>query len=212
MRKLIVLIMLIISLAVNFPGTTRAYARVIPEMPERYSVHMVRKGNTLWGISLKYMPGVNPVQGVKWICQVNRIPWNHVIHPGDNLIVPDYDGPLKKPVNNTQKAPASRPSTELTSRYDNWMTVEATAYCSCAKCCGKSDGITASGARARSGTIAVDPKLIPLGKRVYVTGFGWCRAEDTGRLIKGRKIDIWFASHREAVKFGRKTLRIKIDK
>lgn len=78
-----------------------------------------------------------------------------------------------------------------------------TAYCGCSKCCGKSDGITASGTKAKANhTIAVDTKKIPLGTIILINGKKYV-AEDTGGAIKGKKIDIYFSSHSEALEFGR---------
>tara|TARA_B100002003_G_C13790258_1_gene390775 strand:+ start:136 stop:552 length:417 start_codon:yes stop_codon:yes gene_type:complete len=93
----------------------------------------------------------------------------------------------------------------------------ATAYCSCKKCCDKDPsskwyGITASGRRARWGTVAVDRRLIKLGSRLRIEGFPKTifRAEDVGGAIKGKHIDLWFPSHREALKFGRQKLVVKL--
>ncbi|NBC73339.1 DUF348 domain-containing protein [Paenibacillus sacheonensis] len=66
-------------------------------------------------------------------------------------------------------------------------------------------GITASGARVQEGrTIAVDPRVIPIGYWVYIEGIGFRRAEDTGSAIKGNKIDVYFDSESYADRFGRK--------
>lgn len=85
-------------------------------------------------------------------------------------------------------------------------TFEATAYCPCTKCCGaNAKGITASGTKVQANrTIAVDPKIIPLGSKVHIEGFGDYIAEDTGGAIKGYKIDIYFQTHQDALNFGRK--------
>lgn len=91
----------------------------------------------------------------------------------------------------------------------NAEVFKATAYCSCKKCCDKdpSDkwyGITATGKRARWGTVAVDKRVIKLGSKLRIKGFPNTifRAEDVGGAIKGNHIDVWFPSHREALKFG----------
>jgi 3D (Asp-Asp-Asp) domain-containing protein len=91
----------------------------------------------------------------------------------------------------------------------NAEVFKATAYCSCEKCCDKdpSDkwyGITATGKRARWGTVAVDKRVIKLGSTLRIKGFPNTifRAEDVGGAIKGNHIDVWFPSHREALKFG----------
>lgn len=79
---------------------------------------------------------------------------------------------------------------------------EITAYCPCIKCCGKTDGITATGTIATEGrTIAVDPNKIPYGTEVIIDGKSYF-AEDCGSAIKGNKIDLYFDSHQEALEWG----------
>ncbi|MFQ5714069.1 MAG: 3D domain-containing protein [Candidatus Scalinduaceae bacterium] len=97
---------------------------------------------------------------------------------------------------------------------------KVTAYCSCERCCNKkpSDkwyGITATGKVAKWGTVAVDRKVIKLGSRLKIQGFPKTtfRAEDVGSAIKGNHIDIWFPSHKDALRFGvKKTVVYCIDK
>lgn len=80
---------------------------------------------------------------------------------------------------------------------------EITAYCHCVKCCGKSDGITASGTKTTADrTIAVDPRIIPLGSKILIDGKIYV-AEDVGDGIKGNHIDIYFPTHQAALNFGR---------
>nr|MCR4745168.1 3D domain-containing protein [Lachnospiraceae bacterium] len=77
-----------------------------------------------------------------------------------------------------------------------------TAYDACIQCCGKTDGITASGTRAKSGrTIAVDKSLIPLGSKVVIAGHVYI-AEDTGSDIRGNWIDVFMDTHEIAKRFG----------
>lgn len=81
-------------------------------------------------------------------------------------------------------------------------TFKLTAYCPCTKCCGKNDGITASGTKATANrTIAVDPKVIPYGTEFIINGNTYI-AEDCGGAIKDNIIDIYFDSHQEALNFG----------
>lgn len=86
-----------------------------------------------------------------------------------------------------------------------------TAYCPCAKCCGAwADGITFTGAVATPGrTIAVDPSVIPLGSTVIINGKEYV-AEDIGGAIKGDRIDIFFATHDDALQFGVQYADVKI--
>ncbi|SYX87007.1 3D domain-containing protein [Paenibacillus alvei] len=70
---------------------------------------------------------------------------------------------------------------------------------------GSAGAKTASGAMVSEGrTIAVDPKVIPLGWWVYIEGIGFRRAEDTGGAVKGKIIDVYFDSKKAVSKFGRK--------
>lgn len=94
-----------------------------------------------------------------------------------------------------------------TLNYSKKITVSATAYTASA---GKK---TASGRVAQYGVIAVDPKVIPLGTKLYVEStddgkswqYGYCVAGDTGGAIKGNKIDLFFNSKSECLQFGRRS-------
>lgn len=107
--------------------------------------------------------------------------------------------------------------------YTDVIQLEATAYCACYKCCGKYPsnkyyGITKTGTRAKVGTIAVDPKLIPLGTKMYVEGLGGAKnygvgkAEDIGGAIKGKIIDLYFDTHEETIQWGRQQVNVYILK
>ena len=108
--------------------------------------------------------------------------------------------------------------------------LEATGYCKCGKCCGwhrtwygrpvhssgpskgkrKEVGLTASGKRVRRGTIAADTSVYPFGTIVYIEGYGYGRVEDRGGAIKGKRIDLFFPSHRRALEWGRRKVRVKV--
>lgn len=61
---------------------------------------------------------------------------------------------------------------------------------------------TASGMKAAVGVVAVDPKVIPLGSRLYIEGYGYAIAGDTGGAIKNNRIDLFFNTERECVNYG----------
>lgn len=91
--------------------------------------------------------------------------------------------------------------------------VTVTHYDCCVECCGKADGITASGVRATPGvTVAVDPAVIPLGADVLVDyGDGeicYYRADDTGSGVVGNHIDLCVADHQTAAQLGRRTATV----
>ena len=89
--------------------------------------------------------------------------------------------------------------------------VTATAY---TPNCNGCSGITATGVNIKSNPnmklIAVDPNVIPLGSKVWVEGYGYAIAADTGGAIKGNKIDILVSSKSAAKNWGRKKVRIKV--
>lgn len=82
------------------------------------------------------------------------------------------------------------------------LAVLATAYCL--------SGATATGTQTHPGTIAVDPRVIRMGSRVEVPGYGLSRAEDTGSAIRGRRIDVWFRSCAQARRWGARRVRVKV--
>lgn len=91
--------------------------------------------------------------------------------------------------------------------------VIVTHYDCCVQCCGKDDGITASGRKATPGvTVAVDPNVIPLGSDVLVDyGDGeihYYRSDDVGGSVKGNHIDLCVATHEEALQLGRRTATV----
>jgi 3D (Asp-Asp-Asp) domain-containing protein len=90
------------------------------------------------------------------------------------------------------------------------LDVVATAYCPCVKCCGKDDGITSTGVKAKANhTVAADPKVLPYGTEIVI-GENTYVVEDCGGAIKGNRIDFFFDTHKEALQFGRQEVTIWI--
>jgi 3D (Asp-Asp-Asp) domain-containing protein/uncharacterized coiled-coil protein SlyX len=107
-------------------------------------------------------------------------------------------------------AASTLPSTK--SPQGRKVTVEATGYI--ATCSEGCTGITATGynlaANPHAKVIAVDPNVIPLGTKVYVPGYGYAVAADTGGGINGHEIDVHFPSTHDALQWGRRTIEITI--
>jgi 3D (Asp-Asp-Asp) domain-containing protein len=92
----------------------------------------------------------------------------------------------------------------LVARHALEMTATAyTPYCN-----GGCDGVTATGRRAGPGVVAVDPHVIPLGSHLYIPGYGFAIAGDTGGSIQGNRIDLGFSSYRAAVRFGCRSVTV----
>lgn len=87
------------------------------------------------------------------------------------------------------------------------MTMEASAYTIAE---GSGTGRTATGRKATYGVVAVDPKVIPLNTLVFVEGYGFAIAADTGGAIKGKKIDLCMTSRQKAIQFGRRDVVVHV--
>jgi 3D (Asp-Asp-Asp) domain-containing protein len=85
------------------------------------------------------------------------------------------------------------------------LRMVATAYTAY---CGGCGGMTAIGRRAGHGIVAVDPRVIPLGTRLFIPGYGLAIAGDTGGDIRGDRIDLGFDSLRDALLFGRRDITV----
>ena len=95
------------------------------------------------------------------------------------------------------------------------MNMVATAYDPGPISTGKSPGhpaygITATGMRASYGVVAVDPRVIPFYTRLYIPGYGYAIAGDTGGDIKGNRIDVFFPTYSQAIQWGRRSVPVYI--
>lgn len=108
------------------------------------------------------------------------------------------------PVETPKPAVTSRGNITSSNGRVNLGTYTLTAYCACAKCCGKTDGITASGKRATSNHTVAAPSSFPFGTKLEINGKIYT-VEDRGGAIQGKRLDIYFDSHQEALNFGRRT-------
>lgn len=113
----------------------------------------------------------------------------------------------------TEEPENERIETALLERAQVIEDCTVTHYDCCVACCGKTDGITATGVRATPGvTVAVDPAVIPLGSDVLVDyGDGelhYYRAEDTGGAVRGNHIDLCVQDHDTALRLGVREARV----
>lgn len=98
-----------------------------------------------------------------------------------------------------------------TYRFTKVLTMSATGYTAGPESTGKyADGYTYTGLKATRGIVAVDPRVIPLGTRLYVEGYGPALAADIGGAIKGNKIDLCFDTVAEALAWGRRTVKVYV--
>ena len=86
---------------------------------------------------------------------------------------------------------------------------KVTAYCSCAKCCGKTTGITASGTKATAGRTVAASGQFAFGTKLIINGQEYT-VEDRGGAIQGNRIDVYMNSHAEALAWGVKYLPVQV--
>jgi 3D (Asp-Asp-Asp) domain-containing protein len=171
------------------------------------SVHTVKKGDTLYKIALQYHTSVAIIK------KANNLK-SDLIKPNQKLKVSKKAvAKAKSKVKAKAKAAKKAPSRSDDNNVLKEITVSASAYT--ANCNGCS-GITSTGINLKKNpdlkVIAVDPRVIPLGSKVYVEGYGYAIAGDTGGAIKGNKIDVFIPTKSGALNWGRKTVKIKVFK
>lgn len=97
------------------------------------------------------------------------------------------------------------------------IRMEVTAYCACRECCGpNAKGITASGRPVtynRGKFVAADTSLLPFGTKLIIPGYNNSRAVpvlDRGGAIEGRRLDLFFPSHQQALQWGRQMVDVTV--
>jgi 3D (Asp-Asp-Asp) domain-containing protein len=97
-------------------------------------------------------------------------------------------------------------------RINKILVMNASAYTPHRSGGGTGSGRTANGWPAGFGLVAVDPRIVPLGTMLYVEGYGMAIAADKGRSIKGHKIDLCYHSRADALRFGRRQVKVHVLK
>ena len=108
--------------------------------------------------------------------------------------------------NQTNQSLIQTPAANLDSKTN--IVKEANAFRATAYCL---KGRTAMGGSVRRGIVAADPRVLPLGSRIQLSAgsySGTYTVADTGGAVKGRKLDIWMPSCVEAVRFGRRNVKV----
>ncbi len=124
---------------------------------------------------------------------------------------------IKEPVNKivqvsqvtTSRAGTTSRTTPSTTASTSGQIYKITAYCSCAKCCGKTNGITAMGTKATAGRTVAASSRFAFGTTLNINGHNYT-VEDRGGAINGNKIDIYVNSHAEALAWGVRYLPVSV--
>ncbi|WP_159882880.1 3D domain-containing protein [Paenibacillus puerhi] len=149
----------------------------------------VRAGDTLYRISRSFGVSLNDIMAANDISSPDRL------SIGTRLEIPVQEAALQFADGRTNivKQVLSTTLTAYTAGYESTgKTPSHPQY-----------GITYSGSKAEEGrTIAVDPKIIPIGTTVFIDGIGLRKAEDIGSAIRGSRIDVFMKDVSEALEFG----------
>lgn len=131
----------------------------------------------------------------------------------DGKIVPKEEEKTssEKPSSETSTETSSTNSSASSFNYSQVLVMDATSYTDDPAENGGYN-TTKLGTPLRYGVVAVDPKVIPLGTKLYIEGYGYAVAEDTGGAIKGKRIDLCFTNKAQANAFGRKNVKVYILK
>jgi 3D (Asp-Asp-Asp) domain-containing protein len=112
----------------------------------------------------------------------------------------DANPPPASPAGTIRPAPLRAPTNTASARGALLGSFEVT--------CHTGKGVTASGRPSSRETVSVDPRVVPLRTRLVIEGVGIRVAADTGRNIRGRRLDIWEPSAAACTQFGRRQLRV----
>ena len=131
------------------------------------------------------------------------------VQPGQQVQVSNQKSGVRPSPDAKSDPSIADPASSLTKIEDDYevapVTYTATAY--------SLRGRTASGQPVSRGLIAADPRILPLGTRVRVDAgnfSGEYLVADTGGSVKGRRIDIWTPTSREALRFGRRAVKLTV--
>lgn len=183
--------------------------------------HTVSANDTFWKLSMHYnIP-------LKSLMEANAAIDPLQLRVGMKLAIPeDLKSTMQASMTNTSADESAEGLIQGPGGYDYVFTkqlnVQATAYTASASENGKWGAVDYFGNKLQIGTIAVDPNVIPLGTKLYITGYSYnglprngmiATATDMGGSIKGNRIDIFVPdSRKQAFKFGIQPLKAYILK
>ncbi|NMP10409.1 3D domain-containing protein [Paenibacillus polymyxa] len=192
------------------------------EVANAASLHTAKEGDTFFLLAQRYGVSVDD------LTKANPDIASNNIYAGLQIKVPDEKSVKaasdSKPQLLTEKAPANeRPTIEAwgkTFNYSKVVDVKATAYSAAADENGKWGAVDYYGNPLKLGTIAVDPKVIPMGTKVLVTGYSHpglpdhsfvAVARDQGSAITGKRIDIFIPGNKSFVNdFGFQNVKLYV--
>jgi len=179
--------------------------------------HTTNDNDTFWKLSKQYSVPLDTLMGAN----PKIDPLN--LYKGLKLTIPSTEASVEKKQEtmNSAAADSAKTVTAMNGKeyaYSKALLVQATAYTAAASENGKWGAVDYFGDKLQVGTIAVDPKMIPLGTKLYVTGYSYnglpqggmiATATDIGGSIKGNRVDIFVpGSTSQAMSFGIQNVKV----
>lgn len=178
--------MSIIEKKTDFKGTYHTYED-IPYTSKRWFVNSLPPGQERVGI-----PGITGVRRQSYSLTFAKGEITHTLI-ADKVIRSSQQEVIEVGTNKVYKVARTDEGEEF--QYLRALYVRATSYDHTCLGCNKT---TATGRYLTKGIVAVDPRVIPLGTRMYIPGYGWGEAQDVGGAVKGNTIDVAYDDLRYA--------------
>lgn len=194
------------TISEDYNNITEAVITVIEEIPFETITKDVSNGSSLTTNSI-IQAGRNGQKKVTY-----KVKYKNEVEISREEIASEI---IKEPVNKivqvqTKQITARGTTARGTGTSGQSGMYKVTAYCSCAKCCGKTSGYTASGAKATAGHTVAASSQFAFGTKLIINGKEYV-VEDRGGAITGNKIDIYMNSHAEALAWGVKYLPVQVS-
>ena len=145
--------------------------------------------------------------GTLFNASCNEIPEEEIIMIQGQVVKSESPSqPAQSNLQQSRKKRDAHPFQQIPSNLEKAIKLNVCARSYCLR------GFTSRGAATSMGVIAVDPSIIPYGSRIYIPGFGWGTALDTGGAIRGNSIDIWMPTYGQCMQWGVRNVTVTVIK
>lgn len=192
------------EIAENYSNITEEIITVQEEIPFETITKDVSNGSETTNRVIQY--GRNGIKEVTYKVRYKNGKEIERIELSSKVIKEPVDKIVQIQTKVTSRYSSSRGSSVTTASSGRY---KVTAYCSCAKCCGKTNGVTASGKMATANHTVAAPSSFAFGTNIVINGQTYV-VEDRGGAIQGNRIDVYMNSHAEALAWGVRYLDVEV--